>query len=42
MNRYLPYHILKKELNEEWIAEFLAITGMIDTVDARMTPLSQY
>jgi asparagine synthase (glutamine-hydrolysing) len=32
----LPY--IKKQLNEHYIAEFLAITGMIDTVDARMTP----
>ena len=28
----LPY--IKKELNEEWLAEFLAIVGMIDVVDA--------
>jgi asparagine synthetase B (glutamine-hydrolysing) len=32
----LPY--IEKQLNENYIAEFLAITGMIDTVDARMTP----
>lgn len=32
----LPY--LTKELNEEWLAEYLAITGMIDTVEARTTP----
>ncbi|MEH6954649.1 lasso peptide isopeptide bond-forming cyclase [Neobacillus drentensis] len=32
----LPY--VGKQLNENYIAEFLAITGMIDTVDARMTP----
>ncbi|SDM77265.1 lasso peptide isopeptide bond-forming cyclase [Bacillus sp. OK048] len=32
----LPY--IEKHLNENYIAEFLAITGMIDTVDARMTP----
>ncbi|MEH7076436.1 lasso peptide isopeptide bond-forming cyclase [Neobacillus drentensis] len=32
----LPY--IEKELNEHYIAEFLAITGMIDTVDARITP----
>ena len=32
----LPY--IKKELNEEWLAEYLAISGMIDTVDARITP----
>lgn len=32
----LPY--VEKQLNENYIAEFLAISGMIDTVDARMTP----
>jgi asparagine synthetase B (glutamine-hydrolysing) len=32
----LPYLI--RELNEEWMAEFLAITGMVDTVDASLTP----
>ena len=32
----LPY--IEKKLNEQWLAEFLAITGMIDTVDARTTP----
>ncbi|NHM29244.1 lasso peptide isopeptide bond-forming cyclase [Neobacillus terrae] len=32
----LPY--VEKQLNVNYIAEFLAITGMIDTVDARMTP----
>jgi asparagine synthase (glutamine-hydrolysing) len=32
----LPY--IEKRLNEEWLAEFCAISGMIDTVDARMTP----
>ncbi len=32
----LPY--IEKKLNEEWLAEFLAITGMIDTVDALTTP----
>ena len=32
----LPY--IKKELNEEWLAEFLAISGMIDAVDASITP----
>ena len=32
----LPY--ISKHLNEEWLAEYLAITGTIDTVDARMTP----
>ncbi|TWD98928.1 asparagine synthase (glutamine-hydrolysing) [Neobacillus bataviensis] len=29
---------IQKQLNENYFAEFLAITGMIDTVDARMTP----
>lgn len=28
---------VKKELNEEWMAEFLAIPGVIDTVDANVT-----
>ena len=32
----LPY--IEKRLNEEWLAEYLAISGMIDTVDARITP----
>ncbi|MFJ7974847.1 lasso peptide isopeptide bond-forming cyclase [Peribacillus sp. NPDC096379] len=32
----LPY--IGTELNEQWLSEYLAITGMIDTVDARMTP----
>jgi asparagine synthase (glutamine-hydrolysing) len=32
----LPY--IKKGLNEEWLAEYLVITGMIDTAGARTTP----
>lgn len=32
----LPY--VEKDLNEEWLAEHLAITGTIDTADAFMTP----
>lgn len=32
----MPY--IKKILNEEWLAEYLAITGLIDTVDASSTP----
>ena len=32
----LPY--IKKELNEQWLAEYLSISGMIDTVDALSTP----
>ncbi|MGG4489211.1 asparagine synthase-related protein [Metabacillus idriensis] len=28
----------KKKLNEQWIAEFLAISGMVDTVDTSITP----
>jgi asparagine synthase (glutamine-hydrolysing) len=32
----LPY--IRKELNEQWMAEFLAITTVIDTVDATITP----
>ncbi|WP_121610113.1 lasso peptide isopeptide bond-forming cyclase [Mesobacillus foraminis] len=31
----LPY--IKKELNEQWLAEFLAIVGMIDVADASQT-----
>ncbi|NWQ39189.1 lasso peptide isopeptide bond-forming cyclase [Bacillus sp. EB106-08-02-XG196] len=34
----LTLSYIEKQLNENYIAEFLAITGMIDTVDARMTP----
>jgi asparagine synthase (glutamine-hydrolysing) len=29
---------VEKKLNEQWVAEFLAISVMIDTVDAVMTP----
>ncbi|WP_176584709.1 lasso peptide isopeptide bond-forming cyclase [Priestia megaterium] len=32
----LPY--VEKKLNEQWLAEFLAISGMIDVVDASITP----
>ncbi|MCE7792762.1 asparagine synthase-related protein [Salipaludibacillus sp. CUR1] len=32
----LPY--ISKSLNEEWLAEYLAITGMIDTAGAETTP----
>lgn len=32
----LPF--LKKELNESWLAEYLAITGMVDSLDAVATP----
>lgn len=32
----LPY--VEKQLNEQWLAEYLAISGMIDTVDALTTP----
>ncbi|NRD76976.1 asparagine synthetase B [Bacillus sp. BRMEA1] len=28
----------KKELNEQWLAEFLAITGFTDSIDSHMTP----
>jgi asparagine synthetase B (glutamine-hydrolysing) len=34
----LPY--INKQLNEEYIAEFLAITGLIDTAGAHITPYS--
>ncbi|WP_117149463.1 asparagine synthase-related protein [Paraliobacillus zengyii] len=34
----LELSFTRKKLNEAWLAEFLAISGMIDTVDARMTP----
>ncbi|MFC3884757.1 lasso peptide isopeptide bond-forming cyclase [Bacillus songklensis] len=29
---------IEKELNEQWLAEFLAISGVIDTVDTSITP----
>jgi len=32
----LPY--IEKKLNESWLAEYMAISGMIDTVDASTTP----
>ncbi len=32
----LPY--IEKELNEHWLAEYLAISGMFDTADAWITP----
>ena len=32
----LPY--VEKNLNEQWLAEYLVLTGMIDTLDAYMTP----
>lgn len=32
----LPY--VQKQLNERWLAEYLAIGGMIDAVDASITP----
>ncbi|MDM5463586.1 MULTISPECIES: asparagine synthase-related protein [Bacillus cereus group] len=32
----LPY--VRKQLNEQWLAEYLAISGMVDVVDATMTP----
>lgn len=32
----LPY--IEKNLNEHWLAEYMAISGMIDTVDASTTP----
>jgi len=32
----LPY--VKKELNESWLAEFLAISAPVDTVDTSITP----
>jgi asparagine synthase (glutamine-hydrolysing) len=32
----LPY--VEKRLNEQWLAEFLALSLLIDTVDAKMTP----
>src|SRR5699024_11180918 len=33
----LPY--VKRELNEEWLAEYLAIPNMFDTVDVSQTPI---
>ncbi|MEM4997240.1 lasso peptide isopeptide bond-forming cyclase [Priestia sp. SB1] len=32
----LPF--IEKKLNEQWLAEFLAISGMIDAVDSSITP----
>jgi asparagine synthase (glutamine-hydrolysing) len=32
----LPY--IQKELNEEWLAEFLAISSVVDSVDTSLTP----
>ncbi|PGA19858.1 asparagine synthetase B [Priestia aryabhattai] len=32
----LPY--IEKQLNEQWLAEYLAIAGMIDAADASITP----
>ena len=32
----LPY--VRKELNEQWLAEYLAVSGMIDAVDTSITP----
>lgn len=32
----LPY--IKKELNELWLAEYLAVAGMVDSVDDSLTP----
>jgi asparagine synthase (glutamine-hydrolysing) len=32
----LPY--IDKQLNEQWLAEYLAVAGMIDAVDASITP----
>ncbi|PFJ08209.1 asparagine synthetase B [Bacillus cereus] len=32
----LPY--VQKQLNEQWLAEYLAICGMVDVVDVTMTP----
>ena len=32
----LPY--IQKQLNEQWLAEYLAISGMIDVVDTLITP----
>lgn len=32
----LPY--VEKKLNEQWLAQFMAISGMIDTVDSTISP----
>lgn len=32
----LPF--IEKKLNEQWLAEFLAVSGMIDSVDTSITP----
>ncbi|MFJ8265547.1 lasso peptide isopeptide bond-forming cyclase [Peribacillus asahii] len=35
----LPF--IEKKLNEQWLAEYLAISGMIDAVDSSITPYKQ-
>jgi asparagine synthase (glutamine-hydrolysing) len=34
----LSLRYIKKQLNEQWLAEYLAISAMIDVVDASITP----
>lgn len=34
----LSLSYVEKRLNEQWLAEYLVLTGMIDTLDAYMTP----
>ncbi|MEH7226495.1 lasso peptide isopeptide bond-forming cyclase [Bacillus sp. JJ1566] len=34
----LNLHYITKQLNEEWLAEFLAVTTVVDTVDTSFTP----
>ncbi|NYE03838.1 asparagine synthase (glutamine-hydrolyzing) [Bacillus niacini] len=38
LNPLLNLPNMKKELNEQWLAEFLAITAPVDTVDVSITP----
>ena len=35
----LPF--IEKKLNEQWLAQYLAISGMVDAVDASITPYQQ-
>ena len=32
------YRLLEKKLNEQWLAQYLAIPGMVDAIDSSITP----
>jgi len=38
MEPLLTSNFVSKQLNEEWLAEYLAVSGAIDTTDASITP----